>query len=56
MPDKRDTSEEDRHDPVLDMSAGTLVVEIQDTGIGISPDQLPNLFQPFGQANASISK
>ncbi|MCK9600129.1 MAG: ATP-binding protein, partial [Sphaerochaeta sp.] len=34
----------------------TLSFAIADTGIGISPEQLENLFKPFVQANASIHR
>ena len=29
---------------------------VEDTGIGITPEQLPRLFQAFGQADASITR
>ena len=32
-----------------------IAIEVCDTGIGISPDQLPRLFSPFDQADASTS-
>ena len=35
---------------------GTLIVEIEDSGIGISEGNLEKLFTPFVQANAGISK
>jgi len=31
-------------------------IEVCDTGIGIAPDQQAQLFEPFGQANASIAR
>ena len=34
----------------------TLRVEVEDTGQGIADDQLPRLFQPFSQLDASISR
>ncbi len=34
----------------------TLLWTVQDTGIGIPPAYLPNLFQPFTQADASTSR
>ncbi len=33
-----------------------LRVEIVDTGIGIAPDQLPNLFEPFHQAESGMTR
>lgn len=35
---------------------GRLNVAVQDTGIGLSPAEIPRLFQPFSQANASVSR
>jgi signal transduction histidine kinase/CheY-like chemotaxis protein len=34
----------------------TLCITVQDTGIGIKPDQLQKLFQPFTQADASTTR
>jgi signal transduction histidine kinase/CheY-like chemotaxis protein len=35
---------------------GELVLVVQDTGIGIPPDRIQNLFQPFAQGDASITR
>jgi signal transduction histidine kinase len=37
-------------------TSGTLVLQIFDTGIGISKSFIHRLFQPFGQANKEIQK
>ncbi|MDR1740508.1 MAG: response regulator [Synergistaceae bacterium] len=39
-----------------DESSVTLAVSVSDTGIGISPEQEARLFQPFTQADASITR
>ena len=39
-----------------DPNSGGLVFEVTDTGIGIKPEVLPNLFKAFTQADASISR
>lgn len=36
--------------------SGNLRITIADTGIGIAPDVLPNLFAPFRQGDNSISR
>lgn len=33
-----------------------LTIEVADTGIGIAPDQMENLFQPFHQADSSMTR
>ena len=42
----------ERREPAFD----TIQIEIRDSGVGIAPEQLPRLFSPFGQADASISR
>ncbi len=37
-------------------SRGRLAVAVRDTGIGIAPEKLPNLFQMFMQADSSTSR
>ena len=41
---------------ILDQGECRLIVDIEDTGIGLSPEQLQNLFQPFTQAHESIAR
>jgi len=36
--------------------AGPVEISVQDTGIGIAPDRLEHIFQPFEQADASIAQ
>ncbi|RZJ09588.1 MAG: CHASE2 domain-containing protein [Rubrivivax sp.] len=36
--------------------AGLAIIRVQDTGIGIAPEQLERIFQPFAQADASIAR
>ncbi|MBI1345981.1 response regulator [bacterium] len=35
---------------------GTLVLEVEDTGMGMTPEQLERLYQPFSQADVSIAR
>jgi len=39
-----------------DETSYCIAVEVRDTGIGMTPDQLPRLFLSFNQADASISR
>ncbi|HEY1131594.1 MAG TPA: CHASE2 domain-containing protein [Roseateles sp.] len=36
-------------------ASGLLLISVQDTGIGIAPDRLERIFQPFAQADATIA-
>src|SRR5439155_995814 len=38
------------------LAGDTVEVRVADTGIGISPEFLPNVFEPFRQADASASR
>lgn len=40
----------------MDMSHVELLISVQDTGIGISPEEMSNLFTAFGQANDSTTR
>ncbi len=42
-----------RHDPA---QAGQILFEVADTGIGIAPSKLEQVFEPFAQADGSITR
>ena len=44
------------HDGPDGHHAGLVEISVQDTGIGIAPDRLERIFQPFEQADASIAQ
>ncbi|HYF57421.1 MAG TPA: ATP-binding protein [Burkholderiaceae bacterium] len=35
---------------------GSVAIEVRDRGVGIAPDQMANLFQPFSQIDATIDR
>ncbi len=45
-----------RYDEDSKPGVGTLVVDVKDSGIGIPPDKLAGLFQPFAQADSSMAR
>jgi PAS domain S-box-containing protein len=45
-----------RFEPSASENDGRLDIEIHDTGIGMTPEQLSRIFIPFGQADESMSR
>jgi len=45
-----------RNEGGRDDRAGTFVIEVADTGIGIEPDVLPTIFDPFQQGETTITR
>jgi CheY-like chemotaxis protein len=45
-----------RFAPVTDSDQGTLRLEIVDTGLGMTPEQMSRLFKPFSQADDSMTR
>ncbi|MEL0166620.1 MAG: PAS domain S-box protein [Pseudomonadaceae bacterium] len=41
---------------LVDMEAGRVRLRITDTGIGIAPERVQQIFEPFAQADASMSR
>src|SRR5204862_4026687 len=42
--------------PRVCRAAHLALVRVQDTGLGISPEMLPRLFEPFAQADRSLAR
>jgi PAS domain S-box-containing protein len=50
------TPEGGRVDVTLENSSGVAKLRVSDTGVGIAPDFLPRVFEPFRQADGSTSR